>query len=151
MSLVYPVRLRSVEAFIREVHGSDRALTATEILTIDEYAGAMLDDIQDAWPVDTSTSRDAWTYDLEESPGDIRITFSNDTYYVQYVHLSGEDEPLWESLVPSVVQRYASDLLLAVRADILATEREIARNQAFGGRGLVDIIARRPEVFRVGG
>lgn len=156
MSLVYPVRLRSIEAYIASVHGSPRPLSAEEILVVDDYAGRMIDDVQDAWPVDTSTSRDAWVWETSSEVGEVGFVLLNDTPYVQYVHLAGQpaDPPLWETLLPAVVGSYADDLLRDLRAAVDRTEAEARRNAAQGGRGFIDVIARllRPAtgVLRVG-
>jgi hypothetical protein len=148
MSLTYPVYLRTLDEYIRVAHGSARPLTAEEMLVMDEYAAAVIEDVQDAWPVDTSTSRDAWTYTLRDAPGEMGFVLENDTYYVQYVHESGmpADAPLWEYLLPQVVQSYAGLLLSAMRSAADATEQESTRNRATGGRGFLDIIAAR---FRI--
>lgn len=146
MSIVYPVRLRTAEDFIRSLHGSDRPLTASELLVIDEYALAMVDAIQEAWPVDTSTSRDAWAYEVQEAPGRIEIVIVNPVDYVQFVHLSGTspDAPLWETLVPQVVSSYGAGLLAALRAEVVATEAEIARRRVQSQGGWLDLIGGRP-------
>lgn len=148
MSVVYPVYLRTLDDYIRSAHGSARPLTAEEMLVMDGYAAAVLEDVQDAWPVDTSTSRDAWTYTLRDAPGEMGFVLENDTYYVQYVHESGmpPTSPLWEYLLPQVVQSYAAPLLAAMRSAADATEQAATRNRAAGGRGILDIIAAR---FRI--
>jgi hypothetical protein len=150
VSVVYPVRLRSIEDYIRLAHGSARSLSAAEILVIDQHAIGMIDDIQDAWPVDTSTSRDAWDYDVEESPGSIVLMISNPLFYAQYVHYAGSpaDPPLWETLIPAVVQRAAPALLADLRVAIAETERLVRQGAvANNSRGFIEILSRRPGLF----
>ena len=124
MGIRVPIRLKSIEAYIVAVHGSARGLATTEIRILNRWAGDMVTEIEDAWPVDTSTSRDGFDYAVEERPGWIGIVIENDVDYVQYVHYAGEsaDEPLWETLIPSVFEANKGGLLAALRTEIARTE-----------------------------
>ena len=133
MGVEMPIPLKTVMAAIERLHGSPRQLSTTEIAILDAHAGAIVDDIADAWPVDTSTSRDAWTHILDTTRGDIGFTVVNDVFYVEYVHRAGEGpDPLYESLVPEVVRAHAPGL----NADMIDAIKETeARYQAFKRAG----------------
>ena len=118
---------------IERLHGAPRGLSTTEIAVLDEHAGRIVDAIADAWPVDTSTSRDAWTHLLETTAGNVAITLINDVDYAEYVHHKGEGpDPLWETLLPETVKAAAPALNADMRAAIEETE---ARYQALKKAG----------------
>jgi hypothetical protein len=141
--VLYPVRLESIEAYVRAVNGGPRELVRSERDIIDEYAQQIVGDIEDAWPVDTSTSRDAWAYTVTARADWMGFTIENDVDYVEYVHYAGTDpEPLWETLIPTTVRAYAPQLLADLRAEIAVTQRRIAEDKRQGGRGYLDVLQR---------
>ena len=128
MSLTYEARFTSIQRYIVAVHGSPRPLTAGELHIVDQFAVAALLDIEDAWPVDTSLSRDSFDYTAYDggfSPDDpVGFDIENPVWYAEYVHRRGEGPtPLWESLIPNVVQSLATVYLPRLRSEIDATER----------------------------
>lgn len=129
MGFEYPVRFRSIEQVVRRLHGSDRSLSVAEIRILADGADEILAEIVDAWPVDTSTSRDAFEVDLSTRPGDYGFTISNDADYGEYIHLKGTpaDPPLWETLIPSVVARMAPGIVARLIAEVPRTEARLAR------------------------
>lgn len=133
---------RSVEDYLVRVHGSQRDLAIDELDVLAAYAARIVGEIEAAWPVDTSTSRDAFFYTLLTFP-DIGFTVSNDADYAEWVHYKGDPTPLVESLVDATIDRYSPMLIAELRAAIDETEQRAAENAAKGGRGLVDILSRR--------
>lgn len=127
MGLEYPVRLRSIEAYIVAKHGSAREMSIGEIETLDEWADTIVNTIEEEWPVDTSTSRDAFAYTLDDDG--VGFTIENDTDYVQYIHRAGTpaEPPLYETLIPEVIGRHGGPMLAAMRAAVDATEAEFAK------------------------
>jgi hypothetical protein len=140
----YPVQLASIQAYVRQVNGGPRQLTRTEREVIDDYAAMIVSDIEDAWPVDTSTSRDAWTYEVRGQADWVGFVIENDVDYVEYVHYAGQpaEPPLWETLLPATVQAYAGDMLAAIRAEVDRSQKAINANRTQGGRGLLDVLQR---------
>lgn len=140
----YPVQLASIQAYVRARHGSARQLTRSERDIIDDYASRIVTDIEAAWPVDTSTSRDAWTYEVRGQAAWAGFIIENDVEYVEWVHYAGQpaEPPLWETLLPATVDAYIPALLADLRAEVDATERAITANKAKGGRGLLDVLQR---------
>lgn len=133
----YPVQLRTVMAAIVQLHGSARGLSATEVEVLADHAGAIVDAIADAWPVDTSTSRDAWTDILHTTAGNIGFDLVNDVYYVEFVHRAGEPAipPLWETLLPETIQAMAP----AMNADLIAAVAETERRyRLYRAQGMTD-------------
>lgn len=124
--------LPSVEAYIVEAHGSARGLSSAEINVLAEWADTIAAEIADAWPVDTSTSRDMWMAHIEQDP--IAIFVYNDVDYVEWVHYAGgsADDPLWEALIPEVWDRNRALVIAAMRDAIDATEAEIRQARAEG-------------------
>ncbi len=153
--VTYPVRLKSIEDYVRLVNGGPRELVKAERDILDEYAGQILEDIENAWPVDTSTSRDAWTYTIVARQDWMGFVLDNDVDYAEFVHYAGSpaSPALWETLLPSTVQAYAPGLLQSLRTEIAVTQRRIAEDKRKGGRGFLSVVQRilRPTraAFRV--
>lgn len=126
------IRLASIERYIVAAHGSARELSVDEIDVLDSYAGEVVREIADRWPVDTSTSRDMWTYYVD---GDtIGFTVSNDVDYVEYVHYAGEsaEPPLWETLIPEVWAEVGPRAVSAMQQAVDETERQIIEARRVG-------------------
>lgn len=130
---VVPVRLASVEAHLLRAHGSARSLTHDEILVLEGHVEAMVGDIQAVWPVDTSTSRDAFEWYV--LPVGVQFEIANDVDYAEWIHRSGTpaDPPLWQTLIPAVFGQHKP----AMVADMIAA---IDRTEA--GKALVEARAR---------
>lgn len=148
MGLEYPVEMRSIRDYVVRVNAGPRGLTADEIGVLDEWAARILDDIEESWPVDTSTSRDAFSYTVQGRRDRVGFTIYNDADYVQYIHRAGAPSiaeggaPLYETLIPTMVDRHLAGLFAELRREIDTTQRRLVAERARGG-GLVDIIARR--------
>jgi hypothetical protein len=149
VSLTYPVQMASIERYIVAVHGSPRPLTAREIRVVDAFAEDCLAQIEEAWPVETSLSRDSFTYEVQDggyTNEPIGFEIQNDVWYVQYVHLAGHGPtPLWTYLVPEVVHNTAPKYLQLLRQAISDTESELKRGASFNS-----IISRVKLAFGVG-
>ena len=146
MAVELVVRLRSVEDYIKRVHGGPRPIAPRELDQLTHWADRMLEYIKARWPVDTGTSRDQWTYEIDPSFGRMGLRIENPMYYAEYVHNRGgnADAPLWESLVPEAFGLVKDPMLLAVRNQVDLTERAIARRRASGvddRRALLDILS----------
>jgi hypothetical protein len=144
--ITYPVRLASIEAYVRQVNGgAHRYLTTAELDVIHHYADLMLEDIIAAWPVDTATSSDAWTYEVTDTPGFVGFTIENDVEYVEWVHYAGmpAEPALWETLLPATVGAYAGQMLAELRTTIDREQARINANKRGGGRGWADILFGR--------
>lgn len=132
MGFVYPIRLTSIEGYIRTVHGSDRPLTASEIAVLSDYADRVLVDIEDGWPVDTATSVDSFSTTLHTQRGYIGFDIENDADYAQYIHRKGghPENPLYLTLIPSVLLSWRDDLLQDLQRAIDRTQAEIRNRNA---------------------
>jgi hypothetical protein len=134
------LRLTSVEQYLRAKHRGARTLSATEKKILGTYADDIVRDIEDAWPVDTSTSRDAFYYTLDGGPPEITITIVNEVDYAEYVHYAGTDPepPLYETLIPAVWGSYRVALAEELKRAIDVTEEMIrtsglSKNQILSG------------------
>lgn len=136
MGIEYAIPLNTVRRHIERAHGSARGLSSTEVALLDELAGEIVDAIADEWPVDTSTSRDAWTHQLTTTAGNVSIELINDTSYAEYVHRKGEvGEPLYETLLPAVVADLGPKINAQMRAAIDDTERRYQEYKKAGVKG----------------
>jgi len=146
MGVRIPIRIKSIDAILREEHGSLRQLTVDERRVLLRFARAMELSIENAWPVDTGTSRDGWRSRMfgttSNEIGGIGILLDNPVFYVQHIRRSGEKAvglgPLWRRLVPEVVARFRDPLLRAMRVEIRKTEARLS-----GGASFLDILQRR--------
>jgi hypothetical protein len=131
--------------FIRQEHGEYRDFALDELSILNAYADIIRQDIMSAWPVDTSTSRDNFVTTLENGPAFTGIILENDLDYVQFVHYAGTpaEPPLYQTLIPSVWYAYKPELEAALFEAIRRTEKVIRENEAHGGRGFLDIVARK--------
>lgn len=139
-----PIALDSLKAFITAVNGGPRQLSADEADLLAAYATRIVEEIEEQWPVDTGTSRDAWRYVLRSDFDRLGFEVLNDIDYVEYVHRKGgnAEAPLWREVIPDVVSRYSSALTRDMREKVAETQRRIAANTAQGGRGFLDIVSQ---------
>ena len=135
MGLEIPVRLQSIEAYIIAQHHGFRYLELNEIQTLDQWAGDIVQTIEDEWPVDTSTSRDALSYTLMEG-GEVGFTILNDVDYVEYIHRKGTPSiaeggtPLYAELIPQVIAQYRDGMLQAMRDAVDVSEAALQAQPA---------------------
>jgi len=132
-----PIRLRSVEDYIVQAHGSFRQLTLAERQVLREWADHIVDLIQAAWPVDTGFSRDGYFATIQASQRPIQIIVQDDVGYVQYVRRKGEKQAgldfLWRRLIPQIIRQVSPALLADMKAAIDRTEAELKRQQQTTG------------------
>lgn len=123
-ALTIPIRLQSIDLLILAERGSPRSLTAAETATLRDYVDLIVEYIEDAWPVDTGTSRDAWGYELYNHPPGIGFDITNEMDYAAFVTERGNPGmPLYTSLVPEAVARYADELRAELTRQIREEER----------------------------
>lgn len=134
MGVRLAIRFKSLDDYIAKQRGRQRAMTPPEMDAVYRFADRMLQYIKDRWPVDTGTSRDKWTYELNPTPGQMGLTIENEMYYAEYVHLAGgtAESPLWETLLPEAFNLVKDALLSAALAAVDQTERRVARDIARG-------------------
>ena len=144
MAISVPVRLKSIERYVLQVHGEARELTAAEDMVLFDHVERIVHEIDRGWPVDTSTSRDAFSFETVGRADWIGFIIENPVPYAEYVHLAGTPpEPeLWRTLIPAEVDAELPALTKDLRAAIDETEAEIAADLEAGGKGLLGLIAR---------
>jgi|694.fasta_scaffold02225_41 hypothetical protein len=114
-------------------HGGLRALTPDEESIVYLFGEDLVRYIVQAWPVDTGTSQDAFSFYVSGDPAQgFGIVVENPMYYAQYVHLKGADPdaPLWRTLFPEAWASVKPGLLRALFAEIDATEAARAAGEA---------------------
>lgn len=128
-------------------HGGLRALVPDEEAILYGYGEELLRGIVTAWPVDTGTSQDAFSFYTSADPGEgFGIVVENPMYYAEYVHLKGADPDvgLWKSLFPDVWRSIKPRLLADLFAAIRATEHARATLEAAKlAKGATPVGARR--------
>jgi hypothetical protein len=123
MGLRVPVRLESIEQYIRDKHQSFRYLELSEIQELDQLAELIVSDIEEAWPVDTSTSRDAFRYELMTG-GEVGFTIFNDVDYVEFIVEKGSHSvenggtPIIDIIIPKVIANNRELLLARMRTAV---------------------------------
>lgn len=144
IEVVWP--LPTVDAYLLVAHGAPRSLTAEESDVLYEYAGLIEAYVVERWPVDTGTSRDSFAFTVSGQPGEIGATFTNDMFYVEYVHRAGEppDPPLYAILFPEARDLYQPDAIRDLQAAIDRTEAAIARASSERGRRAATLRAYLP-------
>ena len=129
MGVSIPVHLQSIEAYIRQKHGSARHMSLLEIQTLDAWATGIVTEIEQRWPVDTSTSRDAFMFTIMHG-GDVGFTIENDCDYVEFIHEKGTspEDLCIDTIIPEVINENSQGMLSAMRDAVDATE-EAARGR----------------------
>jgi hypothetical protein len=123
MGLEVPVRLESIEQYIIQKHRGFRYLELSEIQELDQLAELIVADIEEAWPVDTSTSRDAFRYELMTG-GQVGFTIYNDVDYVEYIVEKGSASvenggtPIIDIIIPQVISDNRELLLAQMRTAV---------------------------------
>jgi len=123
MGLEVPVRLESIEQYVIQKHNGFRYLELSEIQALDQLAELIVGDIEEAWPVDTSTSRDAFRYELMTG-GNIGFTIYNDVDYVEYIVPKGSPSvenggtPIIDIIIPQVISDNRELLLASMRTAV---------------------------------
>lgn len=102
------IKLTDMIAYLRKKHGDDRPLTPKEVAALRVMGNDMLRVIKQNWPVDTGTSRGAWSYSINPSPRSIAFVFTNRAWYSSWITRRGErpvkdgGSPLFRRLLPAV-------------------------------------------------
>lgn len=123
MGLKIPIRLESIEQYILEKHKTFRYLELSEIQALDDLAELIVGDIEEAWPVDTSTSRDAFRYELMTG-GQVGFTIYNDVDYVEYIVEPGSHSvenggtPIIDIIIPRIIAGNKEMLLASMRTAV---------------------------------
>lgn len=128
MGVAVPVRLKSIEAVVMAAHGRARSLSVDELDIVDEVASTVTNQIEEDWPVDTSTSRDGFYFTIQSAPGHYGYTILNDVDYVQYIHAAGTPAKpeLWRTLIPRTVAEHLTPMLTRLRFAVADTQRALA-------------------------
>jgi len=135
------IRLRTVDDYIRRVHGRNRSLNRTESAIIDQYADRIIRRIRAQWPIDTGTSWGKWQYKQIPWPGEIALVIENPMNYTTFVHPAGTAPNPSKSgsiassyagrLISQQVQSVKAGLVAALRRAIDATEAQTAAPEEF--------------------
>lgn len=149
-AIVQPVTLASVDAEIVRQHGTWRYLSPTELDILIDGVVEVVALVKAGWPVDTGTSKDAWTYTIyPPSERSIGFDIENPMFYAEWVHEKGgsPEDPLWSRLIPAAVSSVMPGVVEALRRAIRATETEVARRAATSGSrpaAFLDIVRNTP-------
>ncbi len=83
------IRLKSIDVYIRQKHGTARSLLPAELDIVDRYAAQMIRQIRSQWPMDTGTSWGAWQWEVQGQPGAASLVIENPMDYTTFVHPAG--------------------------------------------------------------
>ena len=126
------LRLASLDAYVLAAHGEERALNPDEVAVLAAWGSGIVAYVQARWPVDTGTSRDMWTFEVNPSPGEMAIVVENEMFYAEFVYRRGDPlrTPLWDRLIGEAWGLAREPLLLEARTAVDATEVFFQRERA---------------------
>tara|TARA_R110002073_G_scaffold110569_6_gene246871 strand:- start:8931 stop:9434 length:504 start_codon:yes stop_codon:yes gene_type:complete len=127
------IRLRTVDAYIKEKHGRYRSINPAEQNVVNRYAERMIRKIRNNWPIDTGTSWGKWQWMVNPTPGQTMLIIENPMDYTTYVHPAGTSPN--PSTAGSLSSSYAGRQLQAAFNEVkhplnVALKREIDRTEA---------------------
>ena len=151
----YRIKLQRLEGMVKLKHKTSRRLAPREVQLLRRYARDIVSYIQDQWPVDTGTSRAAWTYGVETVEGSYAINLENRMWYSSYVHYRGSPKApgrhgkwltpaVYEEVVPEAWDKYRDRLYGDMLQEIERTEAEMAKRQRMG---LVQVAQTFEDIF----
>lgn len=134
MGLSLNIQLDSIRNYINEQHQGFRYLALSEIQTLDRWATTIVDQIIEAWPVDTSTSRDSFGFTIN-SDETVGFTITNDVDYVEFIVAKGDHSvenggtPIIDIIPERVFDANKPGMLQDLRDAVDETERTYSDEQ----------------------
>lgn len=126
------IRLRSIDLYVRQKHGTARSLLPAELDIVDRYAERMIRQIRAGWPMDTGTSWGAWQWEITGQPGAASLVIENPMDYTTFVHPAGTAPN--PSTAGALASSYAGRLITAAFNEnknqmVAAIKRQIDREE----------------------
>jgi hypothetical protein len=151
----YRIKLERLEGMVKLKHKTSRRLAPRELQILRRYARDIIAYIREQWPVDTGTSRAAWTYGVEGLDGNYAINLENRIWYSSWVHYKGSPKgrgrhgkwltpAVYEGLVPQAWNQFRDRLYGDMIREIDRTEIELAKRQKMG---LVQVAQTFEDIF----
>ena len=151
----YRIKLQRLEGMVKLKHKTSRRLAPREEKILERYARDIVSYIRDQWPVDTGTSRAAWSWRLDTVEGNYAINLTNRMYYASFVHYRGSPKApgrhgrwltpaVYEELVPEAWDKYEARLYADMAREIIRTEAELAKKQKMG---LVQVVQTFDDIY----
>jgi len=139
----YRIKLERLEGIVKLKHKTTRRLAPREEKILERYARDIVSYIQSRWPVDTGTSRAAWTWGVDAMEGNYAINLENRMHYASFVHYRGSPKApgrhgrwltasVFEEVVPEAWGVMRGRLYGDMLAEIERTEIELAERQKVG-------------------
>jgi len=126
------IKMPEMDQFLLKAHGTERALVPDETSALTIMGNDMLAVVKQNWPVATGTSRGAWSFYVNPSPGQLAFVFVNSVWYSSWITRKGErtvadgGEPLFRRLLPSVWRAAKPKTFRLLREAIERTEKQFA-------------------------
>ena len=151
----YRIKLQRLEGMVKLKHKTSRRLAPREEKILERYARDIVSYIREQWPVDTGTSRAAWSWRLDTVEGNYAINLTNRMWYSSYVHYRGSPKgpgrhgkwltpAVYELLVPQAWNNYRDRLYGDMLREIERTEIELAKKQKMG---LVQVVQTFDDIY----
>ena len=151
----YRIKLQRLEGMVKLKHKTSRRLAPREEKILERYTRDIVSYIRDRWPVDTGTSRAAWSWRLDTVEGNYAINLTNRMYYASFVHYRGSPKApgrhgrwltpaVYEELVPEAWDKYEARLYADMAREIIRTEAELAKKQKMG---LVQVVQTFDDIY----
>tara|TARA_Y100000310_G_scaffold33799_1_gene31937 strand:- start:142 stop:630 length:489 start_codon:yes stop_codon:yes gene_type:complete len=151
----YRIKLERLEGIVKLKHKTTRRLAPREEKILERYARDIVSYIRSRWPVDTGTSRAAWSWRLDTVEGNYAINLTNRMHYASFVHYRGSPKApgrhgKW--LTPSVFEEVVPEAWSVVRGrlygdmmrEIERTEIELAEKEKMG---IVQVVQTFEDIY----
>lgn len=151
----YRIKLQRLEGMVKLKHKTSRRLAPREEKILERYARDIVSYVRDQWPVDTGTSRAAWSWRLDTVEGNYAINLTNRMYYASFVHYRGSPKApgrhgrwltpaVYEEVVPEAWDKYGDRLYADMGREIIRTEAELAKKPKMG---LVQVVQTFDDIY----
>lgn len=151
----YRIKLQRLEGMVKLKHKTSRRLAPREEKILERYARDIVSYVRDQWPVDTGTSRAAWSWRLDTVEGNYAINLTNRMYYASFVHYRGSPKApgrhgrwltpaVYEEVVPEAWAKYRDRLYADMSREIIRTEAELAKKPKMG---LVQVVQTFDDIY----
>lgn len=132
------IAMPDINRYIQKVAGERRPLTPRETMVLTKQAQAMLRVIKLNWPVDTGSSRGAWSVYINPSPNSVAIIFENPMWYSSWVTEktkptvaeAGQTAALYRKLIPAVWKAAKPKTIRLMKEAITKTQKQLEAGQA---------------------
>ena len=133
-SVKLAITLKKLQDYVLEVHGEERRLGQDAERVLDRYATELVKYVRERWPVDTGTSRMAWSWRTSSRAGTYAIELTNRMYYASDITDDGTPDgtPLWSQLIAEGWKSLSESFYVEIKSEVDAAQQLIEAAVADG-------------------